>query len=693
MSRWASAIRESRGKNLPVIQGLDIPVRDDAVRRAQRGEKLAFIGRSGKSRLLLDVAASLGPSVVVRVAAGPDQLEHLLLTAASRCGGPAMRAVASSLQASVAAAVKELKMQLGARALLVDDLDALGTKGFDHELRHALHRDIEIVRQFVVESAQVVTVSEQSEQVRAREPVVLKPTSEDPMWAKVGGDLDLFELASLREQIAMPEPDSTSWDPADIVRDIWSALPDELRDLVGLLAVHGRALPRVDFEGLALVARRTLDAAVDGQVILEEAGMLRLPKPWYTHCPTPDRQSARLKLAEAFAAHAIGEDAVLSKPLFVLEAHRHFAMLEDLDRAREFAKFGAATLLETACCLSLRGRADRSCFGRAASFYDAVLQLNDAVNARGDALPDRVVGYATHYKHYNRYRAHVESPADTIRGYRRALISWPENALFHSRLIGALMVEDRYPEAEQAIQTAHRVVPPHPQRESVLRARTSAKLLKRERYEAALLVWDGHRPTGLDGYTASAISSALEEWQTGRLRDFSQQLVFTEPVTIRFSQRAEGWTVVALDLAGHGVSPAAAYSDLIVTVRARVTHLHRSLTHTLSAVDRMEKQRLLGLVDLAASGLLDLGAGTTWVYGRLTGTPDGLAFATHDGFVLPLDATLAQTHAEESSYRLARVKTGDAGEPVGPVLELEAPLGGDSTLVLARWRERLASDG
>jgi hypothetical protein len=43
----------------------------------------------------------------------------------------------------------------------------------------------------------------------------------------------------------------------------------------------------------------------------------------------------------------------------------------------------------------------------------------------------------------------------------------------------------------------------------------------------------------------------------------------------------------------------------------------------------------------------------------------------------------------EAEPRLARVRAGAAGEPVGPVLELGEPLGRDPDQIWAEWLRRL----
>lgn len=683
-------------------QGLSqIPEREDAVKRVKQGESLDLVGRHGKTRLLLELAEELDEPVVVRVPAGPDQGPYVLLHAAAACGTVAMREVASHLATSFGNALDTLDRALGTRPLLVDDADAIGVRGIDIELRHALNDSTERLREFIRRRARVVSTTAPPPESLARTIIPLSltaPQQHPEVWAKVGHDIDAFELALLRDRLALGDDLQQLWEPAEVVADVWEALPEALQDIVGLLAVHHRPIDEADLQALGVVDWPALDKAVRSGVINSRRGSLWLSNPWYEHCPAVlsrgRTRALRLRLAQAFAAQALGADAYLARPLLVLEAHRHFAGLSDLERAREFAHFGAATLLDTARRLSLGGRYEDRLYAQAAKAYDVVLQLEEQVKSRGGTLGRLIVGYATHYKHYNRYKANLESRVETLQGYSKALESWPENALFHSRMMGALLLDDRYADASSEIARAYQAVPPHSRRDAVLRGRTADKLLLRERVEAALLVWDDYEPDEWGSLTEQRLFDRLKEgFETARLRSFEKMLVLFEPTHVRFTRATKTWLAHALEESAPGTSPAAAYSTLIASVRAEVRRLHRTLTHQLDAADRMKKRRLLGQIDLASSGLLDLGDGTTWVYGRLTDAEGAIELVTdaQRSYVVPAEIFPGATG--ESAYRLARVRTGAAGEPVGPVVEIGSPLGEDPARAFRCWKDRVANGG
>lgn len=684
---------------------ISVPEREDALARARRGERLSVVGRHGKSRVLLDLADELEGSVVVRVPPGPDQVPYVILHAAAACGAAALRDVAQRLATSVEAAIEKLDHLFSGRPLLVDDADAIGLRGLDPELRYALSESTRCLRDFVERRARVVTSTVESPSARPRMAIHPQPAAEAELraiWERVDHDVDTFDLAVLRRNLAPgPSEDELAdqgWDPAEIVTDVWSALPDALQDVVGILAVHGRPIDESDFRSSSVVDGIALDKAASAGVVSSRRGALWLPKPWYEHCALVvgrgRSRALRARLARAFAGQALGQDAHLAKPLLVLEAHRHYALLGDVERAREFAHFGAATMLYTARQLSLAGRDEDRLYAEAAKTYDVVLQLEKQVQERKGSLGRLVVGYATHYKHYNRYKARLESRVETLDGYRRALDLWPENALFHSRTIAALFLDEKYEEAQRQIEKAYQCVPKHGRRDAVLRGRTADKLLHRERIEPALLVWNDYQPDAWAFLSHERLFASLERgFETRRMRSFDGTLVLNEPTHVRFSRRSKEWLAHALDTSALGACPAVAYTKLIASLRGEVQHLHRTLTQRLSPGDRMRKQRLLGIVDLAASALLDLGDGTTWVYGRLTNEDGVIVFVTDAEHAYEVVPDLSENATGESSYRLARVKTGQAGEPVGPVIELEAPLGDDPARAFERWRERVANDG
>ncbi len=679
---------------------IEIPQRADAAARARDGEKLAVVGRHGKTRLMLDLADDLDGAILVRVPSGPDQVPHVVLQAARACGANALRVVAEALSRSVAGAVTKLEGFVGGRPLLVDDADALGVRGVDRELSFAMKDSVDIVREFITRCARVIATTTEELARVGRTTVHPLPETRNghvALWENVAHDVDTLHLAVLRDRIGTTDG-ILAWDPSEIVADVFEALPSPIAELVEVLAVHGRPILREDAEALGLFDETELETAVQLGVVLLEGGLLRLPKPWYEHAPVVRSRvrahAVRLRLAEAFASQVLGDQAYIARPMLVLEAHRHFADAGDVERAREYAFFGAAVLLDAARRISLAGREDRRRYAEAAKTYDIVLHLEEKLLAGGDTLGSQLVGYAIHYRHYNRYKAGSESRVETLAGYERALHHWPGNALFRSRMIVALFLDEKYGEARKQIADAFAQVKPHPKREPVLRGRSTDKLLQRDRVEPALLVWNDYHPSEWDSLYERRLFERLKQgFALTRLRDFEHQLVFVDPVHVRFSKTAAGWLAFAVDASGAGTHPAAAYSALLRSLRAECTRLHRTLTHQLGPEERMRKQALLGRVDLAASGLLDLADGTTWIYGRLTQANDGIALLTDTDGSYPVDPAVLADATAESAYRLARVKTGAAGEPIGPVLEIEAPLGQDPAVAFERWRKRIASDG
>lgn len=128
-------------------------------------------------------------------------------------------------------------------------------------------------------------------------------------------------------------------------------------------------------------------------------------------------------------------------------------------------------------------------------------------------------------------------------------------------------------------------------------------------------------------------------------------------------------------------------------LRDETAKLLATLTHELDTDQRARKRLLLGNVDVVRSGMVRNAPAYTWVLGTVEVDPEGqrrwfravgseverYAFAPDLPGVIP----------EDSFVRMAKVRAGSIGEPFGPVMELEPPLGTDPEATWAAWQRKL----
>src|SRR5690606_18948891 len=279
------------------------------------------------------------------------------------------------------------------------------------------------------------------------EPVRDQPWGAETIWNEVKHDARSYTLAVAHELLIGPMPrGNVLRRGGGIATALWQALPGELGELLRLLAVHERPIARADFLSLGLVHRDVVANAVDCHLVQERAGALVLA-PTLAELVEPQLvPSTHLRLAQAFEqALAAGTvDPVAA----VIEAHRHYASVPEPDKAFELMHYGLIVLLGMAASQS-RANAWRE----ASNSYPRILHASTEVPAS-----PRFRGYATHYQHYNRYKAKDETLAETIQGYQASCELWPDNALFTSRLVRALFLDQREDDALQAFrQGASRV--------------------------------------------------------------------------------------------------------------------------------------------------------------------------------------------------------------------------------------------
>jgi hypothetical protein len=113
-----------------------------------------------------------------------------------------------------------------------------------------------------------------------------------------------------------------------------------------------------------------------------------------------------------------------------LEAHRHAVLAGDIELAKNTALFYGTELRGLATEISLEGRreGDRAKFATAADLFDYLVRNFDEADA-----------YSWEYLGYNLARANpMTVDPRVLKAYQRAHQLWPENPLYHGRLLGFL---------------------------------------------------------------------------------------------------------------------------------------------------------------------------------------------------------------------------------------------------------------
>lgn len=416
---------------------------------------------------------------VVNVPVGLDADVSALLGLSTALGREVAASVREALESdpsSAKAALHELDRHLGAQKLLVEGLDHLG-RGTDEIFEVIAPRRDEVAAWLRDHAGLRVAVRGREVGVR---PVETPRWDADVLFKQVERDPERYVLASAFHQWS-GEP-ASRFDAGSLVVDLWEVLPRTIREVMSLLVVHGRPMSRALASHGALLNADVVAAAIDGWLVDDVAGSLRLGAAWYQHAPVQavERGPLHRVLADGLAK-AANDD--VEPGVALLEAHRHYVKVPDIAKAREHARFGALYLLDHARQLSIEAKHQES-----ATEYQAVAELDEksdhhALGARGRA-------YRTHYEHFNAARAQTEPMEKTLAGYREAVDLWPENALFWSRLVRCHFLLGEWSKALDALSEAYTDarVPPHPRRDATLILRTTERLIERDQVVPAVLV-------------------------------------------------------------------------------------------------------------------------------------------------------------------------------------------------------------
>jgi tetratricopeptide (TPR) repeat protein len=427
------------------------------------------------------------------------------------------------------------------------------------------------------------------------------------VWKLVGGDVELYTLALARALLLGVPVDlpTLRWNAESIIGDLWTGMTKDLRDLVSLLAVHGRPLPAAALPTLGLGTKATVNVGFSANLLEKSRGMLSLTSSatWLKLLTQTARRARHQQLANAFARVAREAVDLEAAPLAVLEAHRHYAAVPAIKQATEFARFGVAMLLGTAKQMSFDAREEAHLYGKSSHIYELVLKLDQQVREQGDpeGSGSRARAYAVHYLAYNRYKANLDEPSETLSAYREALAIWPKNALFWSRTISCCFVANRYAEGLRARDDAFLAVPLHPQRASFLIFRTVEHLLARDLVLAAILVRSNERLSNIqDKEVENELLARLDSgWEDDRLLARGVlPLHFQWPVPVRITCVERVYTC---HLAGKMSSGNSAETALAAAIHELHEEARDLLEDPAPSPDRLQRRdSLLQMLDFEA---------------------------------------------------------------------------------------------
>lgn len=682
------------------------------------------------ARLFSTITKLIPPNAIaVHIPCAPDQVERLVLSIGQGLGSDVSERLSGELSRSGATLKPTLDLlgrELHARSgtLVVHGWDALGGFGsLDQEMRRALEGRSAQLSSWLSEQPGLhlsKTRMGLPSKLRASAfpvqheapPVYLSgadATDSARLWEQVGyngADFDLYLAA-----FAVSKPDSLAIHLSD--EDLRHPTPEDVFDLLGpgvrrllfALTLHGRPIPESLLRGSEINGTR--DDIERGSAIglwFPVGDQLLVHPRWRDWCdrelPGRVRDDMHRTLARAFRSQVQPDDPRAGRMgLCVLEAHRHYLASGETAQALQFARFGSTLLVARARELSLNARTPAE-FVLPSDLYQ---RARDLQKRQPGADPASVCAYTVHYLHFNRAKAGLEGMEQTAEGYRESIDLWTEHALFWSRYIRSLFYLGRRGEAMDALCAAldpATAVPQHPNRLPTLIERTVDRLLDKPGHLLdAIEVWAEHIPT--EGFGLSVEQKLrvclLRGWTAGgvELTD-GTNVAFHRDATVRVHSIAPSiWQaeVSEASFRQRGESPRLAVRALVNGLRERASALVRVFTHTLSASDRLEKQNLLGVVDVVASGLDAKGPEAFWMWGNLRPEGAGLALHTHGSrhLVFPLPAELERDKVSSDQLWCARIQAGPSGVPTGPVLELRPAISEDDLVaVLKRWERRFA---
>jgi len=312
----------------------------------------------------------------------------------------------------------------------------------------------------------------------------------------------------------------------------------------------------------------------------------------------------------------------------VLLAHSIFVALGDIGNAERTAVLHVHGLIDLARRTSLNER-----FSEAWQQYDSVLRmLRSSAYGILDKAGQRLLSYVRHYRAWNGSRAGALDDATCFEDYEQALGGWPENALWHQRVIQTLVRLGRLVDARRAVERGYERVEDHPRRDELLRVRPAWTALEVKALQLSLELIEPILEVPFDLFpdVAEGRDALLGRWKQGlRCEELAFRLdgteaegriCFLQPTEVRVYRSPSNWIaeLPALPWTEIGAeTPSQVLETLVRKLGEEARRLISTITSDLSEKDIRRKGVLLSYVDALNSDIGLQHAPDRWIVGRI----------------------------------------------------------------------------
>lgn len=389
----------------------------------------------------------------------------------------------------------------------------------------------------------------------------------------------------------------------------------------------------------------------------------------------------------------------------IFRAHKLYVRLRVFDQAHRLARLHVAGLVE----LARRESLDEA-FDTAYAQYSRIETMLQQHDTDGSCAGDvdgsrssmqRLRSYVTHYKAYNGSRARLVTNDEALQAYIDAVKAWPDNALWHERVISGHIRLGQIDDARRAVEHAYGQVRVHPRRDAHLRVAPAWTAVEQHVGDFGLELIDPviGRLEDLDPEAAARLDSLLARYRSGvkipSLRHARGSLVFTRPVELKLRKHGQRWMATAdlqpLLVQGQDDCPGAAVAALAESLVEEAGRLLRAPVYALSEHELACKRKVIGAIDLLYSDLGFKLSDHRWLLGRV----EDARFVPSDGDFDALDLVDAVraglSEPSPPGFYLARTPVGRDGRPTGRVERLEPAGSGRSLSDLLDHVRRVAA--
>ena len=258
------------------------------------------------------------------------------------------------------------------------------------------------------------------------------------------------------------------------------------------------------------------------------------------------------------------------------------------------------------------------------------------------------MSYVRHYRAWNGAQAGRLDDATCLEEYQSAVNGWPENALWHQRIIEALVRLGRVADARRAVDAGYLLVDPHPRRDDLLRvhpARVALRMEASRLFSLELIEPLLELPADLYPEVVDGCRAVLDRWEQGLPlaelpfptmgEDAGGRVVLHEDAEVSVRQasgpvaRPEAPTEAkrlwvarlspALAREARAEKPLSAMEALAHALAGDTRRLVSTPTSRLGPKDQRLKGQLLSFVDVLNSDVGLEHATERWIVGRIEG--------------------------------------------------------------------------